>query len=190
MKKKMKKLLTLLLFIPSLTFAQLVDSNPDTVCFGSQTSTYQIQNDPNYTYNWGAENPGTILSNQPYTNTINIDWSAAQPGLISDAVWVFVTDNTTGCESDTTFIDVFIYQVIPQIDIIGPFCENEDCQLLTAIPTGGAFSGQGVVGGEFCPTVDGTFNIIYEYQDAGCTFSDNIDIIVNSLPDTPVIFHD
>ena len=47
----MKKIITLLLLLPSLVMAQLTTINPDTVCFGTNNSIYQIDNTLGYTYN-------------------------------------------------------------------------------------------------------------------------------------------
>lgn len=189
--KKLLKTLTLLL-LPIVSYSQLVDTNPDTVCFGSNQSIYEIDFNPNYTYNWGVQIPGQVTNSQPYSNSIIIDWSSANPGLINSGVWVWVTDNSTGCSSDTVFLDVFIYRIIPEISIIGPFCEGDPCENLLGTPNGGTFIGEGLNNLQFCPELSGVglFEITYQIESFGCNFNTNISIEVYSKPPLPIILHD
>ncbi len=186
----MKKLVTLILFLAThAMYAQFTTINPDTVCYQTAGSIYQVSNAPGYTYNWTILTPGVITAGQG-TNQITVDWSAANPGLIVGAVTVDAT-NANGCLSAPSVLDVFIYDVTPTITAIGPFCETDPCVPLTANPAGGVFSGTGVVGGDFCPNVAGAggHTITYTYTDGGCTFDATINVGVSTQPVLSPIQH-
>jgi len=88
-------------------------------------------------------------------------------------------------------LDVFILNVIPVITPIGPYCETDPCVNLTAVPSGGVFSGIGVIGNQFCPGTAGagTFTITYTYTINGCTFSTTTLVTVNPIPVLTPISH-
>ena len=123
-------LLTLLFLIPMFGFSQLTITNPDTVCYQTPGSIYQVPNTAGYTYNWVVSAPGNLQSGQG-TNQINVDWSAAAPGTIVGGVTVTATD-ANGCTSAPVTLDIFIYNVVPTITAIGPFCEGTPCVNLNA----------------------------------------------------------
>lgn len=185
----MKKLLLSLMLVPFIGFSQLTTINPDTVCYQTPGSIYQVPNTPGYTYNWSVSAPGVLISGQG-TNGIEVDWSNANPGTIGNGVTVTAT-SADGCESEPVTLDIFIYQVIPTIDALGPFCEGAPCVNLTGNPIGGTFSGPGVVGNQFCPDVAGVgvHNIVYTVTVNGCTFSNDTNIVVNPLPILSPIQH-
>jgi hypothetical protein len=179
----MKKLLllTAFLFVTIIGMSQTNTNNPDTVCYQTPGSIYEVPNTPGYTYNWTVTAPGIINSGQG-TNSIGVDWSNAAPGLIPGAVTVEAVD-ANGCTAEVD-LDVFIYEVIPVIDLQGPFCPDEACVTLTANPVGGTFSGPGVTGNEFCPTDAGigTHTITYTVTVNGCTFTTTTTVTVNPTP--------
>jgi hypothetical protein len=186
----MKKLILILIMaLPIFASAQLTTINPDTVCIGTAGSIYEVPATTGYTYNWTITPPG-IQTGGGTTNSITADWSAAVPGLIVGGVTVTATD-ANGCTSLPVTLDVFIYEVIPTITPIGPFCEDEPCVALTGTPIGGAFSGTGVVGGTFCPTTagPGIHTITYTYISNGCTFTVTYDVTVNATPVLTPIQH-
>lgn len=186
----MKKILLLLLitFSAFISKAQLTTINPDTVCYQTPGSIYQVPATVGYTYAWVVSNPGIIVSGQG-TNTLGVNWSLATPGLIPNGVTLTVT-NAFGCVA-TIDIDVFILNVIPVIAPLGPFCLSDPCVPLNAVPIGGVFSGVGVVGNTFCPPTSGvgTYNITYTYTVNGCVFTDIIPVTVNPLPTLSPIQH-
>ena len=186
----MKKTLSLLFFlITFLSYSQFTTINPDTVCYQTPGSIYQVPNNPAYTYNWIITPPGVIVAGQG-TNQIGVDWSAAAPGLIINAVEV-TSQNANGCESVPTLLDVFIYDITPVITTIGPFCVTDPCFPLTAAPSGGTFTGPGVVGSDFCPNVAGAgaHQITYTYTNGGCVFIATINIVVSNQPVLSPIEH-
>jgi hypothetical protein len=183
----MKKFLFLLLLLPVVTFAQFT-TNPDTICYPVVgNSTYQIPNTVGYTYTWTVLAPGQITSGQG-TNQITVNWSNANPGLIINAVSVFATINN--CQSPPVNLNVFIYQVLPVIDQIGPFCVGDPCVNLVGTPVGGIFSGNDVQNGQFCPNSSGNQQVDYTYQSGGCTFTTIINVVVNPIPVLSPIQHD
>src|SRR5690606_24317156 len=74
------------------------------------------------------------------------------------------------------------------INQIGPFCANDDPQMLTAIPAGGVWGGA-AIGNDFHPQVSGPgiHTVTYLYTDInGCMGSAELDIEVYTLPDIVV----
>lgn len=182
-----KKLLLLFLIISTLSLSQLTTINPDTVCYQTAGSIYEIPNTLGYTYTWTVTAPGIIVNGQG-TNSIGVDWSNATPGLIVGGV--SVQSELDGCSRDQD-LDIFIYEEVPVIDLQGPFCLNEDCVTLIATPLGGTFSGPGVTGNQFCPVDAGIGNhtITYEITINGCTFTTTEVFVVNPGPVLTPIQH-
>jgi hypothetical protein len=186
----MKKLFTILLmFTATFSFAQLTTTNPDTVCYNAIGSIYQVPSlGVGYTYNWNVSSPGSITSGVG-TNSITVNWNTLSPGLQTNAVTVYAVNNTTGCQSSTVTLNVFVLQIIPTITPIGPFCQGSPCVTLVGTPAGGTWSGAGVVGNQFCPTTSGTFTVTYTITQNGCTFSTTTTVIVTPLPVLSPIQH-
>jgi hypothetical protein len=60
-------------------------------------------------------------------------------------------------------------------------CESTGTMMLTGSPVGGIFSGQGVTGNAFDPSVGvGTYTVTYNYVNGGCSGSANVvlDVVV------------
>jgi hypothetical protein len=184
----MKKLIfTLLLIIPSIVYSQLTTINPDTVCYQTTAlSTYTIPSVGAGTYTWTIPACATLISGQG-TNSIQVNWSTCPPGLINNAITVSYT-STAGCPALPVTLNVLIYQVIPVITPVGPFCANDPCITLVANPTGGVWSGTGVSGNQFCPGITNTL-ITYTYTQSGCTFSANTGAVINPVPVLSPIQH-
>jgi hypothetical protein len=189
----MKKIiLTLLALIPLLVFSQLTTYNPDSVCYQTSGSIYEIPSlGAGYTYAWTIASPGIIINGQG-TDSINVDWSTASPGLIPNAVSVIATNTTTGCQSEPVTLNVLIYQVTPTITPIGPFCPGSPCVTLVGTPLNGVWSGNGVTAGQFCPTLapSGNHTITYTITSNGCTFFTTSLVTINTTPVLLPISHD
>jgi gliding motility-associated-like protein len=66
-----------------------------------------------------------------------------------------------------------------QITTVPDLCLNDGAVILTANPSGGVFSGDGVNGNTFTPDKIGTFEVFYSYTDPfGCSNSSKIEIKV------------
>lgn len=184
----MKRLLLFtFILISGIASSQLTTTNPDTVCYQTTTlSTYQVPSAGTGTYTWTIPPCAALVSGQG-TNSIQVNWSACPAGLINNAISVSFT-STSGCSATPVTLNVLIYQVIPTITPIGPFCANDPCINLVAIPTGGTWLGTGVTGTQFCP---GTTNslITYTYTQSGCTFTSTTGSTVNPTPVLSPIQH-
>lgn len=187
----MKNLIFILLFIfPLIGFGQLTTITPDTVCYQTPGSIYQVPSlGAGYTYTWTIASLGTITSGQG-TNQIGVNWSSASPGLITNGVSVIAT-GPGGCTSAPVTLNVFILNITPTITAIGPFCGGDACVNLSATPSGGTFTGTGVSNGQFCPQLagPGTHTITYTYTSNGCTFTATTTVVVNSTPVLSPIQH-
>jgi gliding motility-associated-like protein len=104
-------------------------------------------------------------------------------GLISQGVSVIGT-NSSGCESLPQYFDLFILDINPTIQQIGPFCAYDNCIDLIVTPLGGTLLGTGVNNNQFCPNENlaGNNPITYEYFQNGCTFDTTITAIVYPTP--------
>jgi hypothetical protein len=184
----MKKfILLLLLTIPFLANAQSTVS-PDTVCYQSTGSVYTVTNDPNNTYTWTVASPGVLVSGQG-SNSITVNWNGANPGLIPNAITVYPT-NQFGCVGPTVNMNVFVLNIVP---VVTPatMCMSDPCVTMVATPAGGTWSGTGITGNTFCSSTSGvgTFNPVYTYTLAGCTFTGTGTVTVNPLPTISPISH-
>jgi Secretion system C-terminal sorting domain/PKD domain len=89
--------------------------------------------------------------------------------------------NTNGCSnSSQTTITVGSVPVV-NAGTYAPVCINAAPVVLIGSPAGGIFSGTGVTGNSFDPSV-GTQTITYTFTDNGCTNSSQTTITVNPIP--------
>ena len=181
--------------ISSISLSQLSTVNPDTVCYQSTAlSTYTIPSVGSGTYTWTVAAPGVITAGQG-TNSISVNWSTASPGLIPNGVSVtYSSPAPANCPATPVNLNVLIYQVIPTITALGPFCESDPCVTLVGSPVGGTWSGLGVVGNQFCPDnvtngTNATSTVTYTVGSAGCTFSTSVVVPVYGTPTLSPIQH-
>ena len=188
-------LLTLMTMISTISLSQLTTTNPDTVCYQSTAlSTYTIPSVGSGTYTWTVTAPGVITAGQG-TNSISVNWSTAAPGLIPNGVSVtYSSPPPANCPATPVNLNVLIYQVIPTITALGPFCESDPCVNLVGTPIGGTWSGTGVVGNQFCPDnvtngTNATSTVTYTVGSAGCTFTTSVVVPVYGTPTLSPIQH-
>jgi hypothetical protein len=188
-------LLALMTMISTVSLSQLSTVNPDTVCYQSTAlSTYTIPSVGSGTYTWTVTAPGVITAGQG-TNSISVNWSAAAPGLIPNGVSVtYSSPPPANCPATPVNLNVLIYQVIPTITALGPFCESDPCVNLVGTPVGGTWSGTGVVGNQFCPDnvtngTNATSTVTYTVGSAGCTFTTSVVVPVYGTPTLSPIQH-
>jgi hypothetical protein len=192
----MKRILLILMtMISTVSLSQLSTVNPDTVCYQSTAlSTYTIPSVGSGTYTWTVASPGVITTGQG-TNSISVNWSAAAPGLIPNGVSVtYSSPPPANCPATPVNLNVLIYQVIPTITALGPFCESDPCVNLVGTPVGGTWSGTGVVGNQFCPDnvtngTNATSTVTYTLGSAGCTFTTSVVVPVYGTPTLSPIQH-
>jgi len=184
-----------MMMISGISLSQLSTTNPDTVCYQSTTlSTYTVPSVGSGTYTWTVTAPGVITTGQG-TNSISVNWSTASPGLITNGVSVtYSSPAPANCPATPVNLNVLIYQVIPTITALGPFCESDACVTLVGTPTGGTWSGTGVSGNQFCPDnvangSNATSTVTYTVGSAGCTFSTSVVVPVYGTPTLSPIQH-
>jgi gingipain R len=96
---------------------------------------------------------------------------------------------TIGTCTDYDQIEVLVVDSFDaSIDAIDPLCENNDPITLTAATSGGDWSGPGVTGNQFDPSVAGAGNHLVSYTvgTGTCEDSDNVLISVDALPEITI----
>jgi len=117
------------------------------------------------------------------------DFDANAAGAGTHTITYTYTD-PLGCTGTTQ--QTVIVHPLPVVSFTGlaaDYCADVSVVTLTGTPTGGAFSGAGISGNTFNPTVAGTgiYTISYTYTDGnGCTNTASQSVNVNTLPQ-PVI---
>ena len=171
---------TTLIDPPMITINSITGS--DTVCYNSITNPYGITSVfPNLGYVW-TSTIGNVTSGQG-TNQINLDVTGVPSGTYNNVISV-IGVSQLGCQSLPTYYSLVDLNIFPIIDSIGPYCEYDDCVNLTAIPSGGLFSGNNVWFNQYCPDNGfvGIDNVSYSYTQSGCVFMDFIDVQVYPRP--------
>lgn len=95
-----------------------------------------------------------------------------------------------GCSGSAT--STITVTGLPAVSVSGPtqVCKNGGLEPLAGSPVGGVFSGPGVQGSDFNPSIvaPGTYTVTYTYTDgSGCSNSSTTDVIVDPLPAAPII---
>jgi len=103
---------------------------------------------------------------------------------------VYTTENAYCTDSDTIWIEVFNYNSV-NITNIGPFCQSAGTVTLSAIPSGGTWSGTGIsnpVTGAFSVggLLPGSYAITYTVINGVCIAEDTQDIVVDEMVDATI----
>lgn len=112
-------------------------------------------------------------------------WSPTMVGSGNSEIIYTYNDANNCTNSDTISTLVNADPMISFSPINSNYCEDAASISLVVSPSGGIFTGAGVVGATFNPSTAGTGNhtIKYNYTDAnGCSNEDSISTIVNALP--------
>ena len=179
----MKKLLIVLFVLMGLTGYTQTTINPDTVCVSSFGQQYFVTNIATSTYQWTIAGGGGALQTGQGTNAITASWGAVS-GLYLNAVKVVET-NASNCVGIPIFLNVFILNLSGTA--IGPFCVGAASVPLVGTPSGGTWSGTGVVANTFSSIVAGIGTHVLTYTRSGCTTT--LNVIVNVGPLTGPIQH-
>ena len=184
-KKSKRVLLTLFItmIVSTISTYGQTTINPDTVCINAVAEQYFIANTVASTYQWTIIGGGGTLQTGQGSNSITVDWGAVG-GLYPNAVEV-IESNINGCPGTPILLDVFILDL--SVSPIGPFCAGDPTTPLVGNPTGGTWSGAGVVANTFQPSVAGVGNYVLTYTIAGC--SATVNVVVNNGPITGPIQH-
>ena len=123
-----------------------------------------------------AENAGAsyLWSTNETSQTIDV--------AASDTIIVIVTDANTCSSTDSIVITVNDLPVVSIEEMDSMYCEYDGAVTLSGLPTGGVFSGTGVIGTTFDPAVadSGHHTIVYTYVDTyGCENSDSLVVFVD-----------
>jgi hypothetical protein len=108
----------------------------------------------------------------------------AGPGL-HQIYYSYVDSN--GCGTNQVYIE-YVNVILPNVNFIGlnsQYGLNADTAILTGIPAGGTFTGNGIAGNLFIPALAGigTHQITYSYTDQnGCSNSQTQSVIVSDFP--------
>lgn len=145
--------------------APAITVNSSTICAGA-TATLSANGTTTYTWNTGS-NASSISVNPTGTMVYT------------------VTGNLSGCAVAASQTATVFVNSLPNVvmnSISGPLCINNAAVALSASPSGGNFSGTGVVGSSFDPAVSGagTFTVMYNYTDANsCSAVDSKTVSVS-----------
>jgi hypothetical protein len=174
--------------------------------FGTQTLTYTITSE-------GCSNSASTtieVNPQPaapstgtYGPLCSNDAPIALTGIPSGGTWsgtgvigetfdpafgtqtITYTITSDGCSnSASTTIEVNPQPAAPSTGTYGPLCSNDAPIALTGIPSGGTWSGTGVIGETFDPAF-GTQTITYTITSDGCSNSASTEVVVNAQPAAP-----
>jgi large repetitive protein len=141
-----------------------------------------------YCQNFGV----VILEGTPIGGTFTVDgvvttfFNTNDLSVGTHTVVYSVTDGN-GCADDTTM--QFVINPIPTVSFAGlnnSYCIDASTVTLTGNPSGGTFSGNGIVGNTFNPTLAeaGVHTITYSFTDGnGCSNTSTQNVTVNPLPD-------
>lgn len=144
-----------------------------------------------------CENTNYILLNTAsptggiYSGT-GINGDTLFPYQIGDgnSLILYSYSDLNGC-SDTDTAELIIHPV-DSVDFPSApdFCENDTLYSLNALPTGGTYTGTGVIGNYFDPSVGaGLFNVEYIFSNTNaCSDTSDIIITVFPAPSNPVIY--
>jgi gliding motility-associated-like protein len=140
-----------------------------------------------YCQNFGV----VILEGTPVGGTFTVDGVVSTFFNTNDltvgnhtVVYIFTDGN--GCSDDTTL--TFTIHPLPTVSFNGlnnSYCLDASSSTLTGNPAGGTFSGNGITGNVFDPSLAGagTHTITYSFTDGnGCTNTDTQNVTVNPLP--------
>lgn len=178
----MKKfiILFLLILLGSSLFSQST-INPDTVCIGTTNTPYSINPVPvTGTLQWTVAAPGVLVSGQGTANII-VNWGSAPVGLINNGVTVTLTGTSCPVLPITLNVEIIDPIIVPVL--LATMCTGDPCVNLVVGPVTatGTWSGTGVVGNQFCPTVSGvgTFPLTFTGTNYGCTVTTTLSATVS-----------
>jgi len=183
MKKLLLVIFTILIGLVANSQTQVC---PDVVCINSSNQDYFVINTPGSTYNWTITGGGVIASGQG-TSTIFINWGSS----IGTYFIEVIETNALGCVGLPVNCQIDVVSG-PNVTItpLGPLCVGDPIVNLVGTPSGGVFSGIGVVGNTFNPSV-GSQTVTYTYNDPnGCSGVATLFIVVSPIPITSAIYKD
>lgn len=146
-------------------------ATPQAVCLN--TATFALTG--------GSPAGGTYSGTGVTSNNFN-----ASVAGVGNVTITYTYTNASGCVSTATATQVVNAAGTPAtIASVSPMCANAAGVTLSGTPAGGVFSGVGVTGTTFTPTVAGNVTVTYTFTNPnGCATSANTTVVVNALPNT------
>ncbi len=128
-----------------------LNSSSSTICSGISAS---LQVNGAVSYTWNTGNTGSLLVVSPLVSTVYT-----------------VIGSAPGCPNTASTTATVVVYSLPQITFtvsLTEVCETETPWQFNASPGGGTFSGPGITGNQFSPSLAGmgTHTIVYTYTDA------------------------
>lgn len=125
-------------------------------------------------------------------NGVGVSNDSIYPASLGNGNYIITYSFTdiNGC----TNIDTALMVINPVDSVSFPsqsdLCDNDSYQLMNASPAGGTYSGIGILGDYFDPTIGtGSYMISYTYTNSyGCNDTDSTNINVFSAPSLPSIY--
>jgi len=179
--------------IPGIYSVQITDSlcqrksdkyvvssgSPETVSFNPPQTTF-CSNDSAYALTGGTPTGGY------YTGT-GVSGGYFDPGQTGGGNYTvyYVYTQSTGCvDSVSATMTVTNSPTAYFFPSFTEACSGDSVTLTTGVPTGGTYSGEGVTGNVFAPTLSdtGSQTLVYTITQSGCSSSDSIMVDVNPSP--------
>lgn len=157
-------------------------STTPSVSFGSIGGPYCSTDNTPIALTTGAPAGGVYSGAGVSGNT----FTPSSVGSTGTYTLTYTYTNSEGC-SDFATTTVVLTEPTPVTwtETYGPFCEDgAPVDIDDALPTGGTYSGNGVTGTSFDPSLagPGTHTITYTKNDGGCISTGTKEIVVNALP--------
>lgn len=128
---------------------------------------------------------GLPLGGQYYVNGIlATQFNPGTLGVGAHTV-LYVASNATGCSDSASQSVTVNANPLLSLTPVAPVCTTAAAVTLSAIPIGGTWTGNGVLGNTFLPMAApvGTHTLVYSYTNAtGCSAQDSILVTVLALP--------
>ena len=162
--------------------------NNQSICYNTSPGTFVNIQLPNgvsgpYTYHWqqqancsGAWSYITGATSSTYHYLSNLT-----------QLTCFRREVSVSCDlaySDTISVSMLSQSNVSLNGLVGSYCISQTPVILSGMPAGGSFSGPGVSGNTFTPSIagNGIWDIIYSFVNLnGCILSDTVTVIVNPV---------
>jgi hypothetical protein len=138
-----------------------------------------------------------LLSGSPPNGTFSgsgVSGNTFDPGAAGIGAHQITYTFTDGNGCSDSSIAMTTVQPLPTVTLTGldaVYCEDDGVVLITGNPTGGSYSGRGVIANSFDPGLageGGPYPITYSYTDAnGCAGSAVVNVSVNAIPTVGII---
>lgn len=164
-------------------------------CTNSQSQTVEVTNLPTVTFSglasqYCANNPSVTLFGSPAGGTFSgsgIFGTTFNPSVGAGVYTITYTySDGNGCESSSSqTVTINPAPVVSFTGLDADYCEDEAAASLTGSPVGGSFSGNGIIGNQFFPTIpgSGSHTITYTLTNSyGCSSSSSQTTTVHALP--------